>query len=68
MWIKLILISILGGLVLSIGEIFGKAFLRENQFEDPSTWQTFLAGALVPALIFAALSFVNRRTQLKENQ
>lgn len=68
MWMKLVIVSFLGGLALSIGEIFGKSFLRDHPSGIPSTWQNFLAGALVPALIFAALSYVNRRVQLKENQ
>jgi hypothetical protein len=66
-WMKLLLVSLLGGASLIIGEFIGNAFLIPNAVNDPSDWQIFIAGALVPACIFAALSLANRQSRLGED-
>jgi energy-coupling factor transporter ATP-binding protein EcfA2 len=66
-WMKTILIGFLGGLALTIGEVFGNSFWREQYLFNPDDWQIFLTGAVVPSLIFLALSFISRRVKLKDN-
>ena len=53
-WVSLLLAAILGGLVLIVGEWFGDAFLIKNSSAGTSTWQLFLAGALMTVSIITA--------------
>ncbi len=62
-WLKLLLVSLLGGLALAIGENLGKAFLFIRPDNKPD-WQLFIGGALVPVCIFVALSLVTRQSQI----
>jgi hypothetical protein len=61
-WLKFVLVSLLGGITLYIGEILGNAYLREHAYAVPAEWHIFIAGALVPAITLAALMLVNRKS------
>jgi hypothetical protein len=66
-WIKVLPVGLLGGFALTVGESIGKSFLIHNPVENPATWQIFIAGALVPVCILAALSLTNRGSRPGED-
>lgn len=52
-WVDLILVILLGGAALLVGELFGHGFRGLNS-EGPSAWQIVLAGAFMMLFVLGA--------------